>query len=130
MKFRRLTTEELQELEQEFIRFLAANTVTGDDWEQIKKESPQKAEGLIDIFSDIVFEKIIGQVEYLEFKMPKDYKTFYCQADKITLIGLKLSENSNLDFTQNETLERLMQKLNQGGAQLQIYSAEKEYKPD
>ena len=35
MKFRRLTLAELQELESEFIQFLAANTVTGPDWQNL-----------------------------------------------------------------------------------------------
>ena len=68
MDFRRLTNNELEELKTEFVRFLVSNTVTGDDWEKIKKENPERAEGLIEIFSDIVFKKIISKVEYLEMK--------------------------------------------------------------
>ena len=60
MKFRRLTNEELQELEKEFVQFLVSNTVTADDWEKIKEDNPERAEGLIEIFSDIVFEKVIS----------------------------------------------------------------------
>ncbi len=36
MKYRRLDKEELEELEQEFIKFLAVNTVTADDWAKIQ----------------------------------------------------------------------------------------------
>ncbi|MEL7221363.1 MAG: DUF6495 family protein, partial [Bacteroidota bacterium] len=82
MKFRRLTLEELNELEQDFVQFLVANTVTGPDWERIKTEQPDKAESLIELFSDIVFEKIIKGVRYLEFKTMDDIKTFQCLEDK------------------------------------------------
>ena len=99
MKYRRLTTEELAELETEFIRFLVSNTVTGDDWEKIKKEDPKKAEGLIEIFSDIVFDKTISKIEYLEMKTPKDLKIFRCNKDDIELMGLKIEGESDLDLT-------------------------------
>ena len=37
MKYRRLTNEELAELEKEFVRFLVSNTVTSEDWEKINE---------------------------------------------------------------------------------------------
>jgi hypothetical protein len=130
MKYRQLTLDELEELQTEFIRFLAANTVTGDDWTRIKAEDPQKAQGLIEIFSDLVFDKIIAGIEYLEVKTPLDYKTFYCTADKIYLLGLKVEGASSFDFTQNEAPQEMMARIQNTGAQLKLYSAEKGYQPN
>ncbi|MFK8005741.1 MAG: DUF6495 family protein [Saprospiraceae bacterium] len=130
MKYRRLTNEELAELETEFVRFLVSNTVTGDDWEKIKKENPERAEGLIEIFSDIVFEKTISKVEYLEMKTPKDLKIFKCNKENIELMGLKVEGESDLDFTQDITPEAMMIKLQSSDAKLQMYSANKKYKDD
>ncbi len=131
MKYRRLTNEELAELETEFVRFLVSNTVTGDDWEKIKQDNPEKAEGLIEIFSDIVFDKTISKIEYLELKTPKDLKIFHCKKEEIELVGLKIDGESNLDFT-NESLppEEMMAKLQMSNAKLQTYSAKKKYKGD
>ena len=128
MKYRRLTQEELAEMETEFIRFLVSNTVTGEDWEKIKSESPEKAEGLIEIFSDIVFEKILKDVHYLEYKTPKDYKTFHFTPEKAFMLGLQITGASDLDFTQNDSPEMMMDQVKKSGAQLQMYSAEKTYK--
>lgn len=128
MKYRRLTTEELAELETEFIRFLVSNTVTGDDWEKIKKEDPEKAEGLIEIFSDIVFDKTISKIEYLEMKTPKDLKIFRCNKDDIELMGLKIEGESDLDLTADISSEEMMIKLQSSDAKLQLYSANKKYK--
>ncbi len=128
MKYRRLTTEELAELETEFIRFLVSNTVTGDDWEKIKKEDPKKAEGLIEIFSDIVFDKTISKIEYLEMKTPKDLKIFRCNKDDIELMGLKIEGESDLDLTADISSEEMMVKLQSSDAKLQLYSANKKYK--
>ena len=108
MKYRRLTLEELNDMETEFVRFLVSNTVTADDWEKIKKENPERAEGLIEIFSDIVFDKVLEKVKYVEHRSRYDIKTFRCLEDKIELLGLKVSSVAGIDFTQNQTLENML----------------------
>ena len=128
MKYRRLQLDELQEMEADFIDFLAANTVTGPDWEKLKAEKPEKANELIDIFSDIVFDKVLKKVEYLEFKTPKDLKTFHCQTDKIVMRGMMVQGESSLDFTKNPEPDQIMNILKETGAKLQLYRAEKVYK--
>ncbi len=128
MKYRRLMNDELAELETEFVRFLVSNTVTGDDWEKIKKENPEKAEGLIEIFSDIVFDKTISNIEYLEMKTPKDLKIFRCNKENIELMGMKVEGESDLDFTHDISPEEMMAKLQASNAKLQLYSANKKYK--
>lgn len=130
MKYRRLSASELQDLETEFVQFLVANTVTSDDWVKLKEEEPEKAEQLIDLFSDIVFEKVIAGIEYLEVKSPKDLKTFHCQEDKIILLGLRVNGESQLDFTKSPDPQQMMQMLQLSGAKLQLYSAEKAYQPN
>jgi len=128
MKYRRLTNEELAELEKEFIRFLSSNTVTGEDWEKIKKEDSKKAEGLIEIFSDIVFEKTIEKLEYLEFKIPTDMKIFHCRKEEIEMMGLRIEGETDLDFTKNSDPKSMIQMLQTAGANLQLYNAQKKYK--
>jgi hypothetical protein len=130
MKYRKLDREELESLETEFIRFLTANTVTGDDWVKIKAESPDKAEQLIEMFSDIVFEKILDGVEYLEFKSPQDYKTFHCTEDRIYLLGLRVEGNTELDFTSELPPQEMIRQLQNSDASLKLYAAEKAYKPE
>lgn len=127
MKYRRLRPEELAELESEFIQFLAANTITGEEWEKIKKETPDKAERLIELFSDIVFEKTLSNIQYLEHKSPRDIKTFHCLPDKIVLNGLRIKGDSALDFTQQTDPHQMLQLLQLSGAGLQLYTAEKKY---
>ena len=38
-KYRLLTLEELGELRPEFVRFLASQSITADDWQKMKLES-------------------------------------------------------------------------------------------
>ena len=59
MKYRVLNTKELEPLKDDFIKFLSANTITGEDWAKIKSTKPSQAHKLIELFSDIVWEKSI-----------------------------------------------------------------------
>ncbi len=127
MKYRRLTEEELKEVENQFVSFLASNQVTADDWEKLKKESPDKAERLIEIFSDVVFDKVLEDVEYLEFKTPKDLKTFHFLEDRAVMNGLKVEGETQIDLTQAQSPQQLAQQLKLSGAKLKLYTAEKAY---
>ncbi len=128
MKYRRLTNAELEELEKEFIRFLATNQINAGDWEKLKEENPVKVEELIQLFSNIVFENIIKNIEFLEFRTPKDIKTFHCQAEKIAMMGLVIEGNSDFDFTKGLSSEQMTHLVRESQSQVSLYSAEKKYK--
>ena len=64
-KYRLLTAEELELFEKEFIDYLVVNGITADDWEKIKSEDQFKAEQIMALFSDVVFEKIMRQTQFL-----------------------------------------------------------------
>lgn len=130
MKYRRLVNEELQELQSEFVTFLASNQVTAGDWEKIKENSPERVESLIGMFSDIVFDKILKQVDYLELKSPNEMRLFRLFEEKIEMIGLRMEGESNLDFTQQLAPAQMMQELQQSDAKLQMYAAERSYKKE
>ncbi len=52
MKYKRLTKEQLEELHEEFINFLATQSITAEEWATLKKEKPEVAEEeLDDMFS-------------------------------------------------------------------------------
>ena len=72
MKYRRLNEAELKDLEQDFIRFLASNQVTADDWKKLKDSNAEQVDGLIGLFSDQVFDKVFDKLEYLEYKTVND----------------------------------------------------------
>ncbi len=99
MKYKRLTPEELQALEKEFVNFLAAAQITGSDWVKMKANELTKAEELIDVFSDVVYDKILRKIKYLEYRDAKTLNVFHCAADKIMLAGMRAKEHSPLDFT-------------------------------
>lgn len=126
-KYRRLAADELQELETEFVRFLAAHALTGPDWERMKAERPDEAEKLIGQFSDVVFEKVIANVKYLEHRQAHDLRTYHCQDEKIVMYGLLVEGKTSLDLRQNLPPEQMMSMLQVSGARLKLYSGERAY---
>lgn len=91
MSFRKLTEDELEELKDEFVQYLVANGVDADLWEQYKKDEPEKADLFVQQFSNVVLQKSLEKVEYLEHRTPSDLKLFHCGKDAIDLIALKSS---------------------------------------
>lgn len=66
MKYTRLTKEQLEELHPEFINFLASQSIDKAEWDKIKADKPEIAEQEIDVFSDLIWEGVITQAEWLE----------------------------------------------------------------
>ncbi|MEM8526773.1 MAG: DUF6495 family protein [Bacteroidota bacterium] len=134
MKYRRLTQDELEELEPEFVTFLASNSITAPDWEKIKLAYPERVERLIEMFSDVVFDKILGKIKYMERKKPRDLRTYKFIDDRILLIGLVNNGNEDgkteLDFTSNDTPEEMLLKMRRSNSEIRLYTAERKYRKD
>ena len=110
MKYTRLTKEQLEELHQEFINFLATQSITANEWEEIKKEKPAVAEEELDIFSDLVWEGVLDKVSYLEHFSPNQMFLFHITQVEINLIAIKV-ENEAIDITSREGYQWLQKNL-------------------
>jgi hypothetical protein len=126
-KYKRLTADELQALEKEFINFLASAQITGADWEKMKKNEKEKVEELIAVFSDLVYEKVLSKIKFLEYREPKTLNIFNCTDDKIILVGLRVKEHNSLDLTSPELFTRWSE--NNANA-VHIIKSEKNYVKD
>ncbi len=98
MKYTRLTKQQLEELHQEFINFLATQSITGDEWESIKKDKPEVAEEEIDVFSDLVWEGVLSKVQYVENISAQQMHLFYLTDKEMKLISVKVM-NPEIDLT-------------------------------
>lgn len=125
MRFRRLKKEELESLEEDFIQFLATHQITADDWIRLRDEGSDKIYELIDIFSDIVLEKVYSQIEYLQHRTKDTIRVFHCQSDKITMTGLQISDPAR-DLTNPEDVALLSQPNGVQGS-VKIFQLEKAY---
>lgn len=99
LKYRILTTEELKELENEFIQFLVVHGLLGDEWEKLNKENPNEAIELVEIFSDTVLEKVYDSISYLEFRDTNVIVLLAFSAEGIEQIRIQQKNPFELDLS-------------------------------
>lgn len=98
MKYRRLTKQQLEELQPEFINFLATQSITGEEWKNLKEDKPEVAEEEVDVFSDLIWEGVLTKVKYLENISEQHMHFFHCTTKEMKLISVKVM-NPEIDLT-------------------------------
>ena len=66
MRYRRLTSEELESVEVEFTKFLASQGLGAAEWQKVKSDNPHKVEYLLDEFSTFFWDSTTSRITYLE----------------------------------------------------------------
>ena len=127
MKYSRLSKEQLEELHQEFINFLATQSITAQEWATIKEKQPQVAEEELDIFSDLVWEKVLQTAQFLEHISPNQMHLFELGAQKMSLIAVKV-DMPDIDITTQEGYQWLQEHLDD--ERVVFMSASKAYNDD
>lgn len=110
MKYTRLTKEQFEELHQEFINFLASQSITAKEWEEIKTQKPEVAEEELDVFSDLIWEGVLDKVTHLEHFSPQQIFLFHITQVEIHLIGIRV-ENEAVDLTSRAGYQWLQKNL-------------------
>jgi hypothetical protein len=98
MKYQRLTKEQFEELHQEFINFLATQSITAQEWSELKATKPEVAEQELDVFSDLIWEGVLSKVNYLENISAQQMHLFSVEKKQIRLISVKVL-NPDIDLT-------------------------------
>lgn len=98
MKYRRLTRQQLEELQPEFVNFLATQSITGEEWKNLKQDKPEVAEDEIDVFSDLIWEGVLGKVNFLENVSAQNMHLFHCTDKEMKLLSVKVM-NPDVDLT-------------------------------
>lgn len=101
MKYRQLTKEQFESLHKEFSKFLATQGIDFNEWNKIKEEKPALAENELNLFSDIVWEDVLKQTEYLEHFSKNTINLFKCDQENISRIVIKVNRDVDL-LTQND----------------------------
>ncbi|NNK22700.1 MAG: hypothetical protein HKP48_05225 [Winogradskyella sp.] len=127
MKYTRLTKEQFEELHQEFINFLATQSITANEWADIKKNKPEAAEQELDVFSDLVWFGVLSKVEYLEHISPQQLHLFKCKEKDMHLIALKIN-NTSINLTTMEGFQWLRD--NMLSDSIEFFNAKKGYSND
>ena len=126
MKYARLTKEQFEELHQEFINFLATQSVTADEWTNLKANKPELAEMELDVFSDLIWEGALNKAEYLEHISAKHMYLFRLAEDQMHVIAIILK--NDVDITTNVGYEWLRNNLMDEN--VEFLQADKPYSED
>jgi hypothetical protein len=127
MKYSRLTKEQFEALQQEFVNFLASQSITGEEWKTIKEKKPEVAEEELDIFSDLVWEGVLKQAKYLENIAPQQIFLFKVGETEFTLIVVKVTNDSK-DITTAEGYRWLQQ--NFASDEVEFFTSSKTFSED
>lgn len=110
MKYARLTKEQFEELHREFINFLATQSITAEEWDNLKKTKPEVAEQELDVFSDLIWEGVLNKVKFLEHISPRQMMLFHISETHMDLIAIKI-ENESIDITSEYGYKWLQQNI-------------------
>jgi hypothetical protein len=124
MKYRLLTMEELGFLEEELKQFLIVNSVHGDEWERLCDQEKEKAEKLIEMFSDTVLQTVYERIKFLEFRANDILVLIKIMDDHAESITIKRSNHSDIDLSNDVFLEKLFELYK---ADIEVYRAVKQH---
>ena len=110
MKYKRLTKEQFEALHQEFATFLASQTIDKKEWDEIKTNKPEVAEQELDVFSDLIWEGVLTNAQFLEHFSKNHIFLFHCQKEFIESMVIK-SLVTDVDFLKTEGLQWLSENL-------------------
>ena len=126
MKYSRLTKEQFEELHQEFINFLATQSITASEWQEIKTNKPEVAEQELDVFSDLVWEGVLSTAKYIEHISPQQMHLFSLNVDKMHVIAVQIK--NGIDITTKDGFNWLRENLMDDN--VEFLQAKKEYSDD
>ena len=127
MKYARLTKEQFEELHEEFINFLATQSITAEEWKTIKVNTPEVAEQELDVFSDLVWHGVLEKVNYLEHISKDQIHLFHCKEKEISLIAVVVKQK-DVDLTTSEGYHWLRQNLM--ASEVEFFDATKNYQDE
>lgn len=125
MKYRHLTQEELEYLENDLKQFLIINHVYAEEWEQLNREQPEKATQLIELFSDHVLQRVYEKVRFLEHRSKDACFVFNCKKESMELIAIQVKDQD--PGTDLSSPESIHEALTTRGIHLSFFKNEKQY---
>lgn len=129
-KYRRLNKEELELLEESFVRFLAAQSIAGEDWKKIQEADRERHDELIDQFSDVVIEKTLHNVKILEHRSAKRVLFFQFLENEANLFGIEFKHDPPFGLDTGFRIDEFAELLNNKELSYSILNGTKQYKED
>lgn len=128
MKYRLLSFEELQSLDKEFMEFLHKRSIMPEEWAVIRVNKQEKALQLIEDFSEQVFEQVMGQVEYLEFREQRRFRQVHFKDKTYVEFGITADPNEKVDFRDPQEMQEFISNVQKSLAtKFSVFRKEEKY---
>jgi len=124
MKYKQLSKEQFEALHEEFSQFLATQQLDAAAWEQIKETKPDLVEEELNLFSDMVWEKVFQKAKYLEHFSEQSINLFKCEATKIFRIVVQVHK-PNFNFLNDSDYQWFINNTNDSA--IEFFKGEKNY---
>ena len=118
MKYTRLTKEQLEELHPEFVNFLATQSIDKKEWDELKANKPTVAEQEIDVFSDMIWDKALTNVKFIDH-FSKNYIFLFKCVDANVFSYVINSTDPSTDFLSAEGINWLSENIFSDSVQIQ-----------
>lgn len=102
-----LTSEEMEIFNEDFKHFAIANGVSNEEWLKMVETDPDRAQQLVEIFSDVVLQKVYEKIRYIENRSKESCLVFKLDKEQIELISIN-SQSSEIDLSSPETIHQAL----------------------
>jgi hypothetical protein len=107
MKYRCLTYKEFDLLSTDFSNFLYSEGINRYEWKILQDQYSDYAFKLLKKYSDLTFEKVMKDVQYLEYRTAKQLLLFECRKEQFVTIGIDIPKNSSINLTDISSFQEL-----------------------
>jgi hypothetical protein len=108
MKYRTLTHEELSHFEEDLKAFLIIHGIDGPLWEKMNQETPEKAVELVELFSDVILQRVYEHISFLEFRSPDSFAVLHLENEQQSLILVKSLDTAAADLSTPESIQQAL----------------------
>lgn len=124
MQYRRLTREELEQFPEEFAMFLAVHGIDRKIWDEMKDKNEDEADRILDIFSDIIFEKALTHCDHLERATPEEWVAYHFGEKEAHMVAL-VATGENITLENGLGSDEIEKGISEGD--LELYEGTKVY---
>ena len=98
-------------MHREFTLFLASQNIDKRDWLIIKSKKPELVDKYLNSFSDLVWEKILSNCQYLEFSTVSQIFLFHTKENSVDALIVKIDKKL-ADLNTAEGFKKVLTLLN------------------
>jgi len=102
MKYRLLREEELEPLQEEFLKYLLVANITPENWGILKRNKLKESQEHLEVFSDMVLDKILSEVNYVDIVLENRVEVYHFMQEQVYLFSIENKILDSFDSKKND----------------------------